>query len=155
MRSYLKVQWGAFAVAFGGYLYLHSASSWIRPLHHIATALIMAAALALVLVSIRAQNWLAAKLYALFFVGMHVREWIFLHKQGIGLAHAPWGNSLFGLTYYGLTSFTLLGAIVGMFLLFKENSKTEAQMLWKHTAALWVFLIPTLYFWNIGNIGWF
>ena len=106
----------------------------------------------------RAACWLSAtSLCGLAFVVAHALEWRRLwFVVMLTAASNPWGQPLFGATFYGLTGFHLLHVVCGVIYLgvvaiavargkFAEIDVEVSSLYWHFVGLIWAFLFPLVY----------
>ena len=101
-------------------------------------------------------------LLGVIFAGLHIREWIGMIDEGVGLSQNPWGSPLFGATFFGITGLHLLhviSGVVGMAVISRGYSRgsltaghVEATGLYWHFVDLvWMFVVPLVYLLNVAR----
>jgi len=119
----------AVLIAYG---FLRNASTtWPRPFHDSMNAAVMTFVLItsslMMLLAVRAARlgdraatlrWIMLTAGAgVLFAILHIREWIELVGEGMTLWRNPWGDPIFGASFYGVTGLHLLHVTGGIFVL--------------------------------------
>lgn len=103
-------------------------------------------------------------LLGLVFVAMHLSEWRHLVAEGVSLRGNPWGEPLFGATFYALTGMHVLHVAVGVVYLAATalrfaRGRTDAEgvavcgLYWHFVEMVWLFLFPLVYLLSIAPRG--
>ncbi len=150
--------------------------NWPRPFESITNVAIMTAILLTssltMLFAVRwadkgdkgkAFRWMmiTALLGAVFAV-LHIREWIELIDKGVTLFHNPWGTSLFGSFFFGVTGLHLLHVTGGVIALlavgiryrggrYKADDLEVTGLYWHFVDMVWMFVVPLIYLLNLSH----
>ena len=92
----------------------------------------------------------------LTFLGCQAYEWTHLIHEGARLSHNPWGNPLFGATFFVLTGFHGSHVLSGVIILTITALRTKkgltrpegvelAGLYWHFVDLVWVFIFTLLY----------
>ena len=165
------------AACFAAYAFLRNATpDWPRPFHSVTTVAVMTflmltTCLTMLMGLQAAQAGDKAGAFrwimitgggGLVFAGLHIREWMQMMAQGVGLFHNPWGTSAFGAAYYSITGFSLLHIGVGSFALlivgiryqggrYKANDIEIMNLYWQFVSLAWLFIVPAVYLMNMAR----
>jgi cytochrome c oxidase subunit 3 len=149
---------------------------WPRPFHSIAgvaimTFIILTSCLTMQ-IGLAAANtgdkagafrWtMITGLAGVIFSLLHIREWVQMASQGMGLFHNPWGPPGFGSAYYVITGFSLLHMSVGSIALllvgvrykggrYKANDLEIMNLYWQFVTLAWLFIFPAVYLMNLAK----
>ena len=164
----------SFAALLFGYAFLRAASpDWPTPFHlwpSIATSTVMTLVLltsSLTMVqAVRAARrdarsmavrWLSATMACgLVFVALHLGEWRMLLHEGMTPRRNPWGDAMFGGTFFTLTGMHMLHVLCGVVYLgiiaarFRAGrndaeSVEVSGLYWHFVDLVWMFLFPLVY----------
>lgn len=171
-----------FAALLFGYAYLRDASSdWPQPFHLMpsivsATAMtfvLLASSLTMVL-AVRAARrdarttavrWLLATMACgILFLILHLAEWRTLIALGMTARQNPWGDSMFGGTFFVLTGTHMLhvfcGVVyLGILALRLRRRASDAESIevgglyWHFVDLVWMFLFPLVYLLSMTALG--
>src|SRR5262245_43640226 len=113
----------------------------------------------------RAARWLAATMAGgVAFLVLHLDEWRRLVHEGMSPRANPWGDALFGSTFFTLTGMHMLHVLIGIVVL----GATAARLLGRRTTAegveiaglywhfvdlVWMFLFPLVYLLSVDLGG--
>lgn len=166
-----------FAACEAAYAFLRNAApEWPRPFHSVSgvaiMTLIMIASSATMLVAFMAARagdkpgafrWMliTAALGAVFTL-LHIRDWMSMMSQGVGLTQNPWGPAAFGSAFYSITGFSLLHILVGSIALFVVAIRYRGgrynaddvelfNLFWQFVGLVWLFIVPTVYLINVAR----
>jgi cytochrome c oxidase subunit 3 len=104
-----------------------------------------------------AAKWLiATMLGGILFDVLHIREWMGLIDEGVGLSHNPWGVPMFGASFFALTGLHMTHVTVGVIYLgviawgfnkkkFKADDVEVSGLYWHFVDLVWMFLFPLIY----------
>lgn len=166
-----------FAAVLIAYGFLRNASTnWPRPFHSSLNAAIMTFVLItsslLMLFAVRAArlgNRASAIGWTLLTAGagvifaiLHVREWLGLVNEGMTPWRNPWGDPLFGASFFGVTGLHLLHVtggilvLLGVALAYKSGRYTAdhietAGLYWHFVDLVWMFVVPLIYLMNLSH----
>ncbi len=101
---------------------------------------------------------LAGAVFAL----LHLREWIGLIDEGVRLFRNPWGNGLFGASFFTITGLHLTHVTVGVIILIVvgaryKNERFDADdieivgLYWHFVDLVWMFVVPLVYLLNVAK----
>jgi cytochrome c oxidase subunit 3 len=105
----------------------------------------------------KAISWLRLTMaFGLAFLALHLGEWRHLRATGMTLRSNPWGEPLFGGTFYTLTGLHMLHVLAGILVLGVaarrlRRGRTSAEgilvcgLYWHFVEIVWLFLFPLLY----------
>ena len=104
-----------------------------------------------------AFRWvLLTALAGAIFAFLHLREWMGLIGEGVRLYKNPWGNGLFGASFFSITGLHLTHVTVGVIVLIVvglryRNGRSDADDLeitglyWHFVDLVWMFVFPLVY----------
>jgi cytochrome c oxidase subunit 3 len=170
-----------FAALLFGYAYLRSASaSWPAPFHiwpSIAastgmTFVLLSSSLTMVLAVYHAQHgnakrvvpWIVATMVlGLTFVILHLNEWRALIAEGMTARGNPWGDAMFGGTFFTITGLHMVHVVSGVVYLgviatrFSRRTMTSDDveiggLYWHFVDLVWMFVFPLVYLMSV-NMG--
>ena len=89
-------------------------------------------------------------------------EWTRLVGEGVRLSHNPWGNELFGATFFSISGWHLIHVAVGVIALVviaarHESGRSDAGdietmgLYWQFVVLLWMFVLPAIYLLNVAK----
>lgn len=105
----------------------------------------------------RTSAWTAATIaLGVGFVVLHLFEWRHLIEHGVTLRANPWGDPLFGATFFGLTGLHMAHVASGMVYLtvlgvgvrmgrFGQEDVEVGGLYWHFVDLVWMFLFPLVY----------
>jgi cytochrome c oxidase subunit III len=171
------------AVTFGALLFVYgylrnSSPDWPTPFK--STSIINALFMTFVLISssltmligvraakandkLGALRWTFATVVGgLLFAMLHIREWIALIGEGVGLSHNPWGSSLFGAAFFSITGLHLTHVVGGVIALtvvaigykrgrYNSDDIEIWSLYWHFVDLVWMFVVPLVYLLNIAH----
>ena len=96
----------------------------------------------------------------LIFALLHLREWMGLIDEGVRLFKNPWGNDLFGASFFTITGLHLTHVVIGIIVLLVvgvryKNGHFDADDLeitglyWHFVDLVWMFVVPLIYLLNV------
>lgn len=96
------------------------------------------------------------------FALLHLREWMGLIHEGVGMFHNPWGNALFGASFFTITGLHLTHVTIGIIVLLVmsaryKSGRSDADDLeitglyWHFVDLVWMFVVPLIYLLNISK----
>ncbi|MFQ5670778.1 MAG: cytochrome c oxidase subunit 3 [Acidobacteriota bacterium] len=171
-----------FAAALFGYSYLRLASTnWPRPFQMwpsvavstLMTFCLLSSSLTMVLAVHHAKNgdrsraarWLLATMAGgIAFLALHANEWRGLIQEGMGLTANPWGDPLFGGTFFTLTGLHMFHVLSGVCYLgviayrFSHGRLTGddveiSGLYWHFVDLVWMFVFPMVYLLSVSAVG--
>jgi cytochrome c oxidase subunit 3 len=166
-----------FAACVAAYGFVRNATpDWPRPFHGMTNvALMTIIMLASSLTMLIAQNAAKAEDRAgafrwmmitaaggLLFTVLHIRDWMSMIGQGVGLSHNPWGPAAFGASFYSITGFSLAHisvitiALIVVAVRYKNgrcdvDDVESANVLWQFVGLVWLCIVPLVYLMNLAN----
>lgn len=166
-----------FAACVAAYAFLRNATpDWPRPFHSITgvavMTLVMIASSATMLMAFiaakagdkaRAFRWMMITAVAgTIFTLLHIRDWMGMINQGVGLLQNPWGTAAFGAAFYSITGFSLLHISVGTIALFVVAIRYQGgrynaddieivNLFWQFVGLVWLFIVPVVYLMNVAR----
>ena len=105
----------------------------------------------------RTARWIAATmLCGAGFNALHMTEWRHLMAEGVTLRANPWGDQLFGATFFGLTGLHMAHVASGIVYLgilgvgvrggrFTGEDVETGGLYWHFVDLVWMFLFPLVY----------
>ncbi len=105
----------------------------------------------------RTAAWIAGTiLCGAGFIALHAAEWRHLIAGGVTLRANPWGDPLFGATFFGLTGLHMAHVASGIVYLavlgagvragrFTEEDVEVGGLYWHFVDLVWMFLFPLVY----------
>ncbi len=96
------------------------------------------------------------------FALLHIREWMGLIDEGVRLFRNPWGNGLFGASFFSITGLHLTHVTVGIVVLIvvglrHKSGRSDADdmeitgLYWHFVDLVWMFVVPLVYLLNISK----
>jgi cytochrome c oxidase subunit 3 len=96
------------------------------------------------------------------FAFLHIREWMGLIDEGVRLSKNPWGNGLFGASFFSITGLHLTHVVTGVIVLIVvglryKNGRSNADDLeitglyWHFVDLVWMFVVPLVYLLNVSK----
>jgi cytochrome c oxidase subunit 3 len=93
---------------------------------------------------------------------LHLREWFSLIDEGVRLFRNPWGNGLFGASFFTITGLHLTHVTVGVIVLivvglrYKRGHADADDMeitglYWHFVDLVWMFVVPLVYLLNVSK----
>jgi cytochrome c oxidase subunit 3 len=170
-----------FAAILFGYAYLRAASDhWPTPFEFfpsivvstMMTFVLLTSSLTMVLAVHNAKlgdrrktlRWLAATMIlGLAFVGLHLNEWRELIHHGMTPGSNPWGDPLFGGTFFTITGLHMVHVVSGVIYLGviarrtvrsrnREDDVEISGLYWHFVDLVWMFVFPLIYLMSV-NMG--
>jgi len=170
-----------FAALLFGYAYLRTASdTWPHPFHlwpsiAVSTAMtfvLLSSSLTMVLAVHHAQHgnrarvvpWLVATMvFGLLFIILHLNEWRTLIAEGMTARSNPWGDAMFGGTFFTITGLHMAHVLSGVIYLgiiamrFARRTMNEEDveisgLYWHFVDLVWMFVFPLVYLMSV-NMG--
>lgn len=166
-----------FAACLVAYGFLRNgAANWPRPFHSIVNVAVMTFILLTssltMLFGVRAAKagdkpaafrWtIITAVGGLIFALLHLREWLALIHEGMTLWSNPWGNSLFGSSFFAITGLHLTHVVGGVIALiavglrykggrYKADDLEVAGLYWHFVDLVWMFVVPFVYLLNLAR----
>jgi cytochrome c oxidase subunit III len=166
-----------FAACVAAYAFTRNATpDWPRPFHGVTSVavmtIIMLTSSLTVLIGLRAAKlgdkagafrWLMITAAAgIVFTLLHIRDWMGMINQGVGLLHNPWGPAAFGAAFYVITGFSLLHISVGTVALiivairyhggrYNADDIEIMNLFWQFVDLVWLFIVPVVYLMNLAR----
>jgi cytochrome c oxidase subunit III len=166
-----------FAACVAAYAFLRNATpDWPRPFHSVTSVaimtLVMIASSATMLIAFRAAKtgdkagafrWMMITAAAgAIFTLLHIRDWMGMMSQGVGMFQNPWGTAAFGAAFYSITGFSLLHISVGTIALFVVAIRYQGgrynaddieivNLFWQFVGLVWLFIVPVVYLMNLAR----
>jgi cytochrome c oxidase subunit 3 len=166
-----------FAACVAAYAFLRNASTeWPRPFHSVTAVavmtLIMLTSTLTMLIALgaakmddspKAFRWMMITAAGGFlFTLLHIRDWVGMIDQGVGLFKNPWGPAAFGAGYYFITGFSLLHISVGTIALiivairyqrgrYNADDIDLFNLFWQFIGLVWLFIVPLVYLMNLAR----
>jgi cytochrome c oxidase subunit III len=166
-----------FAACLVAYGFLRNGSAnWPRPFHSITNAALMTFILLTssltMLLGVRAGKagdrpaafrWtMITAVGGIAFALLHLREWLALIAEGMSLFHNPWGNGLFGASFFSITGLHLLHVSGGVIALLAVGLRYKAGrynaddlevtgLYWHFVDLVWMFVVPFVYLLNLAH----
>ena len=102
-------------------------------------------------------------LFGLAFVGLHMKEWFHLIHEGVTLTKNPWGDPMFGGTFFTITGLHMFHVFSGVCYLGVVALKVKGRKLgaidvevaglyWHFVDLVWMFVFPLIYLMSV-NMG--
>jgi cytochrome c oxidase subunit III len=166
-----------FAACLAAYAFLRNATpDWPRPFHGVTSVAVMTfimltSSLTMLIALTAAQagdkakafNWMMITAVAgILFTLLHIREWMAMIHQGVGMFHNPWGLAVFGAAFYVITGFSLLHISVGTIALiivdlryrggrYNADDIEIVNLFWQFVGLIWLFIVPVVYLMNLAR----
>jgi cytochrome c oxidase subunit III len=166
-----------FAACVAAYAFLRNASpDWPRPFHGVTNVAVMTVIMLTssltMLIALQAAKaddkagafrWMMITAAAGFlFTLLHIRDWMGMMNQGVGLFHNPWGSAAFGAAFYSITGFSLLHISVGTIALivvairyqggrYNADDVELFSLFWQFISLVWLFIVPLVYLMNTAR----
>jgi cytochrome c oxidase subunit 3 len=166
-----------FAACLVAYGFVRNGSAdWPRPFHSITNVALMtfilltsSLTMLLGLRSARAGEkagafrWIMITAAAgLAFALLHVREWMGLISEGLTLFKNPWGNGLFGASFFIITGLHLTHVTCGVIALIAVSVRYKGGrynaddievlgLYWHFVDVVWMFVVPFVYLLNLAH----
>ncbi|HEX3822262.1 MAG TPA: cytochrome c oxidase subunit 3 [Candidatus Sulfotelmatobacter sp.] len=166
-----------FAACLVAYGFLRNGSAeWPRPFHSITNAALMTFILLTssltMLFGVRAAKagdkaaafrWtMITAIGGILFALLHIREWLGLIGEGMTLFHNPWGNALFGSSFFAITGLHLTHVAGGIIVLivvglrykggrYNADDLEVTGLYWHFVDLVWMFVVPFVYLLNLAR----
>ena len=104
-----------------------------------------------------AVRWILATMAGgIAFMVLHANEWRELVHEGMTLSRNPWGNAMFGGTFFTLTGLHMVHVFTGVVYLgviawgfgrgrFKAEDVEVSGLYWHFVDLVWMFIFPMVY----------
>lgn len=166
-----------FAACLVAYGFLRNgAAHWPRPFHSIVNVSIMTFVLLTssltMLLGVRAAKaadtsdafrWtMITALGGIVFALLHIREWLGLIGEGMKMFSNPWGDPLFGASFFSITGLHLLhvtGGVIALLVVglryrggrYNAADLEVTGLYWHFVDLVWMFVVPFVYLLNLGQ----
>jgi heme/copper-type cytochrome/quinol oxidase subunit 3 len=166
-----------FAACLLAYGFLRNgAANWPRPFHSITNVAVMTLILLTssltMLFGLRAARagdksaafrWtMVTAALGIVFALLHIREWLALIREGMTLFQNPWGNGLFGASFFSITGLHLTHVTGGVIALLAVGLRYRAgrynaddvevlSLYWHFVDLVWMFVVPLVYLLNLSH----
>ena len=166
-----------FAACVAAYAFLRNASTeWPRPFRSITNVAVMtlimltsSLTMLMALTAAKATDKARAFRWMLFtaaggvlFTLLHIRDWMGMMDQGVGLLKNPWGPAAFGAAFYSITGFSLAHISVGTIALivvairyqggrYNADDVELFNLFWQFIGLVWLFIVPLVYLMNLAR----
>jgi cytochrome c oxidase subunit 3 len=170
-----------FAAMLFGYAYFrHASDDWPTPFEFfpsivvstLMTFCLLTSSLTMVLAvhhsqrgdSARAFRWLLATMAGgMAFLVLHANEWRELIHHGMTTLSNPWGDAMFGATFFTITGLHMFHVFTGVIYLGVVALRVEARknfhdevevagLYWHFVDLVWMFVFPLIYLMSV-NMG--
>jgi cytochrome c oxidase subunit 3 len=166
-----------FAACLLAYGFLRNGNAqWPRPFHSITNVAIMTFILLTssltMLLAVRAGSandkaaafrfTMLTALLGIVFALLHIREWMGLIGEGMKMFSNPWGNPLFGASFFSITGLHLLHVTGGVIALiavglrykggrYNASDLEVTGLYWHFVDLVWMFVVPFVYLLNLAR----
>lgn len=166
-----------FAACLVAYGFVRNGSaSWPRPFHSITNVALMTFVLLTssltMLIGLRAAQkgdkaraftWIMiTALLGIVFALLHIREWIGLIGEGMTMFKNPWGDPLFGASFFSITGLHLTHVTCGVIALiavglrykggrYNSDDVEVLGLYWHFVDLVWMFVVPLVYLLNLKH----
>jgi len=166
-----------FAACLVAYGFLRNGSpSWPRPFHSITNVALMTFILLTssltMLVGLRsaragdkagAFRWtIITAVLGIVFALLHLREWMGLIGEGMTMFKNPWGDPLFGASFFSITGLHLTHVTCGVIALIAVGLRYKGGrynaddievlgLYWHFVDLVWMFVVPLVYLLNLTH----
>ena len=166
-----------FAACLVAYGFVRNGSlDWPRPFHSITnvvlmTFILLTSSLTMLfgLRSARAGDKAAAFRWTMItaalgivFALLHIREWMALISEGMTLFKNPWGNGLFGASFFSITGLHLshvTGGVIALIAVgvrykggrYNSDDIEVLGLYWHFVDLVWMFVVPLVYLLNLAH----
>jgi cytochrome c oxidase subunit III len=166
-----------FAACVAAYAFLRNATpEWPRPFHSVTNVAVMtlimltsSLTMLMALEAAKATDKSKAFRWMMFtaaggflFTLLHIRDWMGMMDQGVGLLKNPWGPAAFGAAFYSITGFSLLHISVGTIALiivairyqggrYNADDVELFNLFWQFIGLVWLFIVPLVYLINLAR----
>lgn len=166
-----------FAACLVAYGFVRNGSAtWPRPFHSITNVAIMTFVLLTssltMLIGLRAAQkgdkakaftWIMfTALLGIVFALLHIREWMGLIGEGMRMFKNPWGDPLFGASFFSVTGLHLTHVTCGVIALvavglrykggrYNSDDIEVLGLYWHFVDLVWMFVVPLVYLLNLAH----
>jgi cytochrome c oxidase subunit 3 len=166
-----------FAACVAAYAFTRNATpDWPRPFHDVTSVAVMTVIMLTssltMLIGLRAAQagdkagafrWMMiTAVGGVLFTVLHIRDWMNMMDQGVGLFHNPWGPAAFGSLFYVVTGFSLVHISVGTIALiivalryqggrYNADDVELFNLFWQFIGLVWLFIVPVVYLMNLAR----
>jgi len=166
-----------FAACLVAYGFVRNGSlDWPRPFHSITnvalmTFVLLTSSLTMLfgLRSARSGDKAAAFRWTMItaalgivFALLHIREWMALINEGMTLFKNPWGNGLFGASFFSITGLHLshvTGGVIALIAVgvrykggrYNSDDIEVLGLYWHFVDLVWMFVVPLVYLLNLAH----
>jgi cytochrome c oxidase subunit 3 len=95
------------------------------------------------------------------FAILHLREWKGMIDEGVRMFHNPWGNALFGASFFTITGLHLTHVVIGVIVLlvvgmrykggrFNADDLEITGLYWHFVDLVLMFFVPLIYMRNVS-----
>ncbi|HEY6304262.1 MAG TPA: cytochrome c oxidase subunit 3 [Terriglobales bacterium] len=166
-----------FAACVVAYAFTRNATpEWPRPFHSVSSVavmtLIMLTCSLTMLIALnaakmsdkaRAFRWMMITAAGgVLFTLLHIRDWMGMMSQGVGLFQNPWGPAAFGAAFYSVTGFSLLhisGGTIALIVVairyqggrYNADDIEIVNLFWQFVGLVWLFIVPVVYLMNLAR----
>lgn len=163
-----------FAACVAAYSFLRNATpDWPRPFHGVTavavmTVIMLTSSLTMLIALTAAQRhdnagafrWMMiTAVGGILFTLLHIRDWMGMMSQGVGLLHNPYGTAVFGAAFFSITGFSLMHISVGTIALivvairyqggrYNADDIEIMSIFWQFVTLVWLFIVPVVYLMN-------
>jgi cytochrome c oxidase subunit 3 len=96
------------------------------------------------------------------FALLHIREWLGLIDEGMRLFKNPWGDPLFGASFFSITGLHLTHVTCGVIALivvgvrykggrYNADDLEIMGLYWHFVDLVWMFVVPLVYLLNLAH----
>lgn len=154
----------------------NGSATWPRPFHSITNVAIMTFVLLTssltMLIGLRAAQkgdkakaftWImATALLGVIFAVLHIHEWMGLIGEGMRMFKNPWGDPLFGASFFSVTGLHLTHVTGGVIALLAVGMRYKRGrynaddievlgLYWHFVDLVWMFVVPLVYLLNLAH----
>lgn len=154
----------------------NGSATWPRPFHSITNVAIMTFVLLTssltMLIGLRAAQkgdkakafvWImVTALLGIIFALLHIREWMGLIREGMRMFKNPWGDPLFGASFFSVTGLHLTHVTCGVIALvavglrykggrYNSDDIEVLGLYWHFVDLVWMFVVPLVYLLNLAH----
>ncbi|HXG63983.1 MAG TPA: cytochrome c oxidase subunit 3 [Blastocatellia bacterium] len=163
-----------------GYSYLRFASpNWPRPFPFypsivfstVMTLVLLSSSMTMVMAVMNAmrgrkslaRRWIFATMFfGTAFIVLHAIEWGHLMEEGVALFENPWGDPMFGATFFAITGLHMFHVFTGVCYLgvvalrIKKMTSEDVEvsgLYWHFVDLVWMFVFPLIYLLSVDFGG--
>ncbi len=177
MWLFLMADIMTFAACVVAYAFTRNATpGWPRPFHSVTAVAIMTfimltscLTMLIALSAAKASDkagafrWMMiTAVGGVLFTLLHIRDWMGMIGQGVGIMHNPWGPAAFGASFYAITGFSLLHISVGTIALivvairyqggrYNADDIEVVSIFWQFVGLVWLYIVPVIYLANVAR----